>query len=173
MLSDIFTYAISIHAPSRERLGAIQGRAAAGNFNPRSLAGATLFCSQVEHNRHYFNPRSLAGATEGYIAVTGSHNFNPRSLAGATLPAMLPSVPVFAISIHAPSRERPLSRSNGAPMHHHFNPRSLAGATRSMRTLYCASTFQSTLPRGSDGAPYIGSIINVYFNPRSLAGATP
>ena len=53
--------------------------------------------------------------------------FNPRSLAGATL-RVIGMPEQIAISIHAPSRERPLSGCTSLPL----------------------VLFQSTLPRGSD-----------------------
>ena len=59
-------------------------------------------------------------------------NFNPRSLAGATkrYPA---EVYDKAISIHAPSRERPIDE----------------------HIIGDVTTFQSTLPRGSDAGSYL------------------
>ena len=62
---ELLTVAISIHAPSRER----------------------LLCSvTINLPGSYFNPRSLAGATNGNAqAVSQCLHFNPRSLAGATL----------------------------------------------------------------------------------------
>ena len=56
------------------------------NFNPRSLAGATVYVFIICSLLSYFNPRSLAGATSGIISV---------------------ALQIFFISIHAPSRERP------------------------------------------------------------------
>ena len=54
-----------------------------------------------------FNPRSLAGATYRKIIDLGSdEDFNPRSLAGATF-ANLSFLFKTIISIHAPLRERP------------------------------------------------------------------
>ena len=101
---------ISIHAPSRERHKASLNLFTAKiNFNPRSLAGATLPVVQVINPHCNFNPRSLAGATSqthwqtdclrrfqstlprgsdsrcGLSSESESTNFNPRSLAGATL----------------------------------------------------------------------------------------
>ena len=56
--------AISIHAPSRERLcPAAQAANHLRHFNPRSLAGATYRCREDIVPTKYFNPRSLAGAT--------------------------------------------------------------------------------------------------------------
>ena len=57
---------------------------------------------------------------------------------------------VKAISIHAPSRERPMSAIS-MPVYSDFNPRSLAGATRCQR---------------------LHNSKRENFNPRSLAGAT-
>ena len=54
-----------------------------------------------------------------------------------------------AISIHAPSRERPLLPCPPC-VRCHFNPRSLAGATPRNAYSWRCWTFQSTLPRGSD-----------------------
>ena len=57
-------------------------------------------------------------------------NFNPRSLAGAT-----------GINNGSSKKEK------------HFNPRSLAGATQQQQMqAQMELEFQSTLPRGSDGA---------------------
>ena len=118
---------ISIHAPSRERFCALVGFLAMSDFNPRSLAGATVWYSIYKHqkaisihapsrerlqysvnasNVAYFNPRSLAGATLlFYRSFFYSKNFNPRSLAGAT-PLTSTTTADIHISIHAPSRER-------------------------------------------------------------------
>ena len=54
------------------------------NFNPRSLAGATLVITSFALPRWNFNPRSLAGATSSLLAISSD----------------------LPISIHAPSRER-------------------------------------------------------------------
>ena len=76
------------------------------NFNPRSLAGATVLVRYWGARLQDFNPRSLAGATAcDRIGVLLNRNFNPRSLAGAT--ACDTDVLAWkSISIHAPSRER-------------------------------------------------------------------
>ena len=169
MLKD---YAISIHAPSRERLTISSlGRAASSNFNPRSLTGATLALVKQNLANAHFNPRSLTGATQMSKG----------------------SLYVERISIHAPSRERRRLRSPYSPQQN-FNPRSLTGATGKERKsqvntnisihapsrerLWRTSTgvsklrFQSTLPHGSDQRPeYLGGSSN-NFNPRSLTGAT-
>ena len=98
---------ISIHAPSRERLFRwpyICCRC--GNFNPRSLAGATLQAVTNHLTCRHFNPRSLAGATTTkMLSCFGDMYFNPRSLAGATMKRRQTKKHIV-ISIHAPSRER-------------------------------------------------------------------
>ena len=128
------------------------------------------------------------------ISTNGKSNFNPRSLAGATLQVDVAAM-VDVISIHAPSRERRLLRRFDYSIYGHFNPRSLAGATL-MRNINIKSvgisihapsrerrrpvrnslqpyrSFQSTLPRGSDGWQFSYSAPAQHFNPRSLAGAT-
>ena len=76
-------------------------------------------------------------------------NFNPRSLSGATVTGVdLRSV--LIISIHAPSRERPVIFVITLFHVLNFNPRSLSGATGMSATAAGSSAFQSTLPLGSD-----------------------
>ena len=75
---------ISIHAPSRERLIVIAVIVGNYNFNPRSLAGATMTADYEE----FLTPISIhAPSRERQITTTSM----------ATTPV---------ISIHAPSRER-------------------------------------------------------------------
>ena len=98
------------------------------DFNPRSLAGATIPLVGLSRRSDYFNPRSLAGATILLLCIyhcvvfqstlpRGSNtklggfinlldDFNPRSLAGATFDTYRLDDKI-KISIHAPSRERP------------------------------------------------------------------
>ena len=97
--------------------------------------------------------------------------FNPRSLAGATLRQKRASR-LQRISIHAPSRERPLA-TLGVEVTHEI---SIHAPSRerlvfSSGRLY-ANLFQSTLPRGSDFCRFCPHINQSDFNPRSLAGAT-
>ena len=141
--------AISIHAPSRERLPEIRGDYDARYFNPRSLAGATSAAArQAERaaisihapSRERQNavqwqavdflfqstlPRGSDSSTAHSKAK--QPDFNPRSLAGATVPLCF-IVRVGKISIHAPSRER----------------------HRILHLYTINRKFQSTLPRGSD-----------------------
>ena len=120
------------------------------DFNPRSLAGATLAPLIVTKPSLNFNPRSLAGATITLISYRCSMtNFNPRSLAGATLPPYA-IFTTLRISIHAPSRERHNIHQILLTSSLHFNPRSLAGATSICFVPANIIVFQSTLPRGSD-----------------------
>ena len=102
---------ISIHAPSRERLLKKNDNAySVGNFNPRSLTGATngrqalclslrIFQSTLPHGSDYF--------------LSWMSNTN------------------LAISIHAPSRERHGIQGSRPACPADFNPRSLTGATTS------------------------------------------
>ena len=141
---------ISIHAPSRER----------PRFQPHTF-----------YRQDNFNPRSLTGATtRSGTPAAGRHHFNPRSLTGATRDVIGELTPT-AISIHAPSRERPrisvLTCSNI-----YFNPRSLTGATLIRWPIPTRRRFQSTLPHGSDQFERDFDNLGLYFNPRSLTGAT-
>ena len=145
----LFYISISIHAPSRERPGLEPRDEPREHFNPRSLAGATALCygfftcedisihapsrerQRLGHDdikTKLFQSTLPRGSDADKHKRLLSHNyFNPRSLAGAT--ALLHDLPLLAdISIHAPSRERRLSR-----FVHTIN-----------------TIFQSTLPRGSD-----------------------
>ena len=120
--------------------------------------------------------------------------FNPRSLTGATfLPGCFKQI-AFSISIHAPSRERRLSRANthfllGISIHApsrerlqaHWLPDfrssiSIHAPSRERLTTCCAIftsiIFQSTLPHGSDAKTRFILTAKTYFNPRSLTGAT-
>ena len=125
-------------------------RAASSNFNPRSLAGATVWYSIYKQNkvisihapsreRHYPTivyvlqslfqstlPRGSDGKHHHHQHIHS--DFNPRSLAGATTPLHHP-FQYYRISIHAPSRER-LDKKCISQSCFYFNPRSLAGATR-------------------------------------------
>ena len=87
---------------------------------------------------------------------------------------MLPSTSALTIpiSIHAPSRERRFFKIS-ISSNTNFNPRSLTGATAPERKSKTISSFQSTLPHGSDPVPDDRSSNPTYFNPRSLTGATP
>ena len=143
------------------------------DFNPRSLAGATIPLVGLSRRSDYFNPRSLAGATiplnltcvrlafqstlprgsdgNQQRPLRGNINFNPRSLAGATLTVSVCTivVPVFQSTLPRGSDLSGGCGRSGSPAD--FNPRSLAGATMAaaLRDKVKAE-FQSTLPRGSD-----------------------
>ena len=98
--------------------------------------------------------------------------FNPHSLAGATL-AWLLNGHNDIISIHAPSRERPVLACvcfYAAEISIH------APSRERLLTCLCElfqTTFQSTLPHGSDRTWLTTSTLPSNFNPRSLTGATP
>ena len=76
------------------------------------------------------------------------------------------------ISIHAPSRERRPSFITSAPL----SMISIHAPLRERRLLFLpalgATTFQSTLPCGSDRLTALDIHSEAHFNPRSLAGAT-
>ena len=121
------------------------------NFNPRSLAGATVWYSIYKHNKAIsIHAPSRERPGDGYSALKFG-----------------------SISIHAPSRERPISRCNPSYTSD-FNPRSLAGAT--LHSLQCRSIKKDYFnPRSLAGATRNTSLYSFhleYFNPRSLAGAT-
>ena len=99
---------ISIHAPSRER----PCRAFAIIFTG-------TFQSTLPHGSDFLHVDQI---------ILHSH-FNPRSLTGATI-FLESEVSVMLISIHAPSRERPLGTAERFANKGYFNPRSLTGATQ-------------------------------------------
>ena len=187
--------AISIHAPSRERLYGPALTAWKKHFNPRSLTGATH--------------KAKDAPTWENISIHAPSRERPQN------PTLLLST--ATISIHAPSRERRSTfaavgqsivtfqstlphgsdqgRSSSAlapkvfqstlphgsdlrndininPVRN-FNPRSLTGATTIYSLYHLTYEFQSTLPHGSDGGlSTINSGLSLDFNPRSLTGAT-
>ena len=119
---------ISIHAPSRERRHRPTGcPASLPYFNPRSLAGATK--GSFKEVQEFLFQSTLPRGSDRFqeLRCLPYRHFNPRSLAGATFNKNFSSYSAF-ISIHAPSRERRINRLD------------------SISTI----RFQSTLPRGSD-----------------------
>ena len=143
--------AISIHAPSRERPPAPRRQSSVQIFQSTLPRGSDVRRVAGVSNVNYFNPRSLAGATR-------SNQFY-RHYGG--------------ISIHAPSRERPIRQKTVRPA----TPISIHAPSRERLHLTLASSyvnviFQSTLPRGSDAKYQASARMYCDFNPRSLAGAT-
>ena len=142
---------ISIHAPLRERLPPkpcsyrSKGISIHAPLRERRLSPHGSSCDRD------FNPRSLTGATPWNSMITKiPANFNPRSLTGATI-LLVQTIPY---------------RIN-------FNPRSLTGATnRTVTKMRTQTSFQSTLPYGSDIINDFVQSNEPYFNPRSLTGAT-
>ena len=142
---------ISIHAPSRERRMITKiPTGCTTNFNPRSLTGATPYKLSMDLSKaisiHAPSRERLNLSEKEILEVVfqstlphGSDlkmllfmakamNFNPRSLTGATTELNIKYLAII-ISIHAPSRERPLLFSIFQILFIHFNPRSLTGAT--------------------------------------------
>ena len=124
------TKTISIHAPSRERPANVVDDADYIRFQSTLPRGSDHRECCALHLSRYFNPRSLAGAT--------ALLFSPikcRKRFQSTLPRGSDYFPTpikassAAISIHAPSRERPSPLTTQRHHFQNFNPRSLAGAT--------------------------------------------
>ena len=118
---------ISIHAPSRERrlvsrLGRLYGIISI-HAPSRERRRSNQFY------RHYgdFNPRSLAGATGWFYEYYGFFKFQSTLPRGSDI-GLTVSDEIHVISIHAPSRER-LRYMRMYALIFNFNPRSLAGAT--------------------------------------------
>ena len=100
------TCRISIHAPSRERPAELFGALQPSEFQSTLHHGSDPRRCQSWLWRYHFNPRSLTGATAREVSLYAFRE----------------------ISIHAPSRERPVTLSAGLSLRR----------------------FQSTLPHGSD-----------------------
>ena len=164
---------ISIHAPSRERRN--QQRPLRGNinFNPRSLAGATILLLCIYHCVVFQSTLPRGSDVPGAPVYTLPIHFNPRSLAGATYRVRLYTHCRY-ISIHAPSRER-LKHNIRRLSCKNFNPRSLAGATQISERYTSSHQFQSTLPRGSDwkcSIKIIGITISIHAPSRERREST-
>ena len=110
-----FDAEISIHAPSRERLllWHSYGDCAGISIHAPSRERPCVVCLKM---RLYTFQSTLPRGSDVKHLVSFWCNsyFNPRSLAGATKKFIMPPK-VTTISIHAPSRERPLS--NRQPKH--------------------------------------------------------
>ena len=101
------------------------------DFNPRSLAGATVAELTQPGFLFLFQSTLPRGSDQIFRTLQASiRDFNPRSLAGAT--------------------RADLTYQQGI---NNFNPRSLAGATFALVGFLMTFGFQSTLPRGSDRQP--------------------
>ena len=143
------------------------------NFNPRSLAGATVTMLVMLSALAYFNPRSLAGATRGPKGDTGPQGISIHAPSRERLCLSVPLVKLRIISIHAPSRERLL-----------FSLNKFANLTISIhapsreRLLFSLNKFANltiSIHAPSRERPkkhFKDCWRNQYFNPRSLAGAT-
>ncbi len=145
---------ISIHAPSRERLSTAWLMLTSSNFNPRSLAGATI-SRPNSRSRHIFQSTLPRGSDPKDTSRTTAIKLFQSTLPRGSDPALMQAALKQAISIHAPSRERPgagyssmdlVNISIHAPSRERraycrcvyhvptdFNPRSLAGATVNIR----------------------------------------
>ena len=144
--------AISIHAPSRERLSNCKiSHRYRLYFNPRSLAGATSYGPFLIGGVTLFQSTLPRGSDANSVAQTNALVISIHAPSRERHDEHIRWSPVTGISIHAPSRERPLMpgcnvRSSLISIHApsrerhadnvalykqnlNFNPRSLAGAT--------------------------------------------
>ena len=142
---------ISIHAPSRERLGTRFSVLLMSTFQSTLPHGSDSLMLIATFSTYLFQSTLPHGSDlRSYRRYFGSR-----------------------ISIHAPSRERPAVYSIYVLDINDFNPRSLTGATLYGSFVWGAgSKFQSTLPHGSDGVQQWWHCLCTNFNPRSLTGAT-
>ena len=141
---------ISIHAPSRERQKETPATADYANISIHAPSRERPTArSRVAANPLYFNPRSLAGATCEGNGLSHSSGFQSTLPRGSD---RRPGIGAdwFAISIHAPSRER---RVPGHKTKMYLNISIHAPSRERLRRLLLSivkGSFQSTLPRGSD-----------------------
>ena len=173
MYSSLLSLRISIHAPSRERRNVtVNVGSGGGDFNPRSLTGATSLVHYISTSFNDFNPRSLTGATitqhikiqhfiiSIHAPLRERHGtciacIQVDTLFQSTLPYGSDRFDCaftlgIGISIHAPLRERPAATYLGQFL---FGI-SIHAPLRERRTTtsgsFVPSLFQSTLPYGSD-----------------------
>ena len=142
--------AISIHAPSRERLS---------NFvSYRDLSGISIHAPSRERPGYnlFRSPTlefqsTLPHGSDLSLILRGwkPRNFNPRSLTGATTQPSLADQ-TFAISIHAPSRERHLAKQEFLALLKFQSTLPHGSDFKIFEPWDCVITFQSTLPHGSD-----------------------
>ena len=121
---------ISIHAPSRERREVITNHRMSIEISIHAPSRERPELLALANIGPYFNPRSLAGATSSPSAGTAMFSFQSTLPRGSDRKAAYPSADA-GISIHAPSRERPITPALVQYSISYFNPRSLAGATAS------------------------------------------
>ena len=165
------------------------------DFNPRSLAGATLadnlgkgttrisIHAPLRERRYTANWVTQDGGisihaplrerpTQDSLDFAGSTNFNPRSLAGAT---GLPVQQAYMVE----KFQSTLPCGSDSPNHRHYACLLIISIHAPLRERLVTNTvassvlsFQSTLPCGSDISSLPQTSLISYFNPRSLAGAT-
>ena len=126
---------ISIHAPSRERRRGDPPASARMDFNPRSLAGATVILCACQRINKFQSTLPRGSDPLDSLSSLIFLTFQSTLPRGSDRALVIVLTVRQGISIHAPSRERPL--------------------------IFClnatASKFQSTLPRGSDFYGYCKS----------------
>ena len=122
---------ISIHAPLRERLKVFKTWDCVITFQSTLPCGSDLRLRSPYSPQQNFNPRSLAGATLLIVKRIKFSHISIHAPLRERHTARYILKKTTGISIHAPLRERRRCvRANAKRCH--FNPRSLAGATHCM-----------------------------------------
>ena len=132
-------------------------------FNPRSLAGATLFFDWKTSLCFEFQSTLPRGSDMAVVMALAR-----VSLFQSTLPRgsdlsytdVKYVLPQFQSTLPRGSDSGTGSLQQG---HADFNPRSLAGATKYPSNLLAMEKFQSTLPRGSDARGNPGTALQAGF----------
>ena len=105
--SERFAGIISIHAPSRERLTSPYVAMQACVFQSTLPRGSDELAKAAPEIFDNFNPRSLAGATIKGLLTDADGKISIHAPSRERLSFSVPLVKLRIISIHAPSRERP------------------------------------------------------------------
>ena len=169
---DISEKDISIHAPLRERRHHTVSSLATEEFQSTLPCGSD-FNAIVRLVQHIdFNPRSLAGATILPVRVSRSNGFQSTLPCGSdpTLIRQSACHNGFQSTLPCGSDRAAATTIFGAA---HFNPRSLAGATYGIPAYgYAGNDFNPRSLAGATVSVLRFPCLPLYFNPRSLAGAT-
>ena len=165
-------FGISIHAPSRER--PFRGGCLINHnlFQSTLPRGSDQSCYHGGYRSGHFNPRSLAGATLWHLVGDTMQRISIHAPSRERPCSFLQVTTRGRISIHAPSRERHYVEETS---NDYYTISIHAPSRERLFQLHLVTNitkFQSTLPRGSDGTIRSKLSSSSDFNPRSLAGAT-
>ena len=141
---------ISIHAPSRERLTGSGSSSESATFQSTLPRGSDILQSWLGFPHKDFNPRSLAGATLTQAAMNGLVEAFQSTLPRGSDKHSLCIVRTAVQFQSTLPRGSDFDRIGLTKSRYYFNPRSLAGATKATNIILALQLFQSTLPRGSD-----------------------